>query len=267
LRKTIENKAFARRKLPQKRSKKKLTVSPEFEIFTSHTVTKLKNMRTKTLLLAVAALTAGVITSEAQNVYSQNVVGYVNVSLTNGLNLVANPLDLDGTGTNNTLYTSVGTNWPNLTKVIAFTGSGYNTSIYNAGSGVWSGTAGTTFAVQPGKGFFLSIPASATLPQTVTFVGNVLQGVHTNNLITGIQISSSQFPLGGDLDTNLYYVPASLDKYIPWVSSPQGYGTAHTYNAGSQTWNGGGTPQVAVGQAFFISAHAASAWTNQFNVQ
>jgi hypothetical protein len=40
-------------------------------------------MKSKTLLIAAAALVAGVITSEAQ-VYSANIVGYVNVTLPAG---------------------------------------------------------------------------------------------------------------------------------------------------------------------------------------
>src|SRR5260370_42625696 len=56
-------------------------------------------MRTKALLCA-AALAAGAVTSMAQsNVYSLNVVGYVNKSFQNGFfTLVCNPLD-DGTNT------------------------------------------------------------------------------------------------------------------------------------------------------------------------
>ncbi|HUC86042.1 MAG TPA: hypothetical protein VL970_12670, partial [Candidatus Acidoferrales bacterium] len=57
----------------------------------------------KTLLIAAAALAVSVISSRAQ-VYSQNIVGYINVPETAGaLSLEAPQLDLDGTGTNNTL--------------------------------------------------------------------------------------------------------------------------------------------------------------------
>ena len=60
------------------------------------------------------------------NVYSLNVVGYINVSYTNRFQMVANQLDLDGTGTNNTVQTVFSTNVPGLTTVYTFTpGSGY----------------------------------------------------------------------------------------------------------------------------------------------
>ena len=41
-------------------------------------------MRTKTLLFAAAALAASITASQAQTVYSQNVVGYINITVTNG---------------------------------------------------------------------------------------------------------------------------------------------------------------------------------------
>jgi hypothetical protein len=225
-------------------------------------------MRTKTLLLAAAAaLAAGILSSSAQ-VYSANVVGYVSVTLTNGLNLVCNPLDLDGTGTNNTIYTCVGTNLPNLTKVLTFNGSAYPSSTLNANSGVWNNTAGTQYAMQPGNGFFISIPPSASYPQTVTFVGTVLQGPVANTLTPGlIQLVGSQVPFAGDLVTNLNYQPANLDKVLPWNTALQTYGSTHTYNGTSQLWNGGGTPQISVAQGFFLTPHATSVWTNDFIVQ
>ena len=76
-------------------------------------------MRTK-VLLGAAALAAAAATASAQNVYSLNVVGYINLSLTNGYNMVANQLDLDGTMTNNTLTTVFSTNLPKLSAVYAW---------------------------------------------------------------------------------------------------------------------------------------------------
>ena len=55
-------------------------------------------MRTKTLLIAAAALAAAVTSSQAQStVYSQNIVGYINTSLAPGYNLVANQLNVNNT--------------------------------------------------------------------------------------------------------------------------------------------------------------------------
>jgi len=50
-------------------------------------------MRTKTLFLSAATLLAGLISTQAQNVYSVNIVGYVNVPARLGFANMGNPLD------------------------------------------------------------------------------------------------------------------------------------------------------------------------------
>jgi hypothetical protein len=78
------------------------------------------------------------------NVYSVNVVGYINYNLpTNGTYLIANQLDLDGTGTNNTLQSVLGTSLPNTTTVYVWDGAGWN---WNAKllAGNWTGNTNIT---------------------------------------------------------------------------------------------------------------------------
>ena len=53
-------------------------------------------MRTKTILLTAAVLAAGLGASVAQSVFSVNAVGYVNVTIRPGYNLIANPLNNGG---------------------------------------------------------------------------------------------------------------------------------------------------------------------------
>src|SRR5947208_16928468 len=90
-------------------------------------------MRTKALLCAAGLLAVGAVSSMAQsNVYSLNVVGYINVSLTNGFNLIANQMDLDGNLTNNTVTGVFSTNLPSGSKVYAYsTASGYSIATFN----------------------------------------------------------------------------------------------------------------------------------------
>ena len=65
-------------------------------------------MRTKALILSAAVSLAAVVSAMAQttNVYSVNAVGYVTISLTNGYNLIANPLNAP-TNNLNTVLTNV----------------------------------------------------------------------------------------------------------------------------------------------------------------
>src|ERR1044071_5172553 len=92
-------------------------------------------MRTKALICAAGLLAASAVSSMAQgSVYSLNVVGYINVTLTNGFNLIANQLDLNGTlnFTNNTVTAVLGTNLPANSKAYAYdTSSGYTISTFN----------------------------------------------------------------------------------------------------------------------------------------
>ena len=131
-------------------------------------------MRTKTLLLTAVALVTGflAINSQAQsNVYSANIVGYVNVTNeANDYALLANPLD-NGTNDLISLLPSV----PNGTQVLVFTGGVLQSS--SKTKGVWS----SDFIITPGTGFFLKNPANGTN----TFVGQVdfaNNGISTNVL-------------------------------------------------------------------------------------
>jgi len=235
-------------------------------------------MRTKTLLVAAAALLAvGVATSQAQ-VYSQNVVGYVNINLTNGVLACISPaLDLDGTGTNNTITTVCGTNLPLQTTVYVFNNSGgFDQLVYKSSHGVtgWYFGAGldNNYSMNPGVGIFIQTTANAT----VTQVGNVLQGSLTNQYFpsTGgsIWLLSSQVPVGGGITTTLGYVPTLQDQVYVYDPIALNY-AEYVYKSQHAVtgWYLGASvsePQIQVGQGFWlIPANSGEVWTNNFIVQ
>lgn len=206
------------------------------------------------------------------NVYSLNVVGYINLSLTNGYQMVANQLDLDGTGTNNTLGSVFSTNLPNLTQVLAWTASSQSfvLATYRASTGAFAGDTAdvTSMGIQPGEGVFVSLSPAAA-PTTVTLVGTVLQagsGV-SYSLPTGYSIASSQAPLAGGVQTTLGYPAGNLDQVLTWSIPASSY-VLSTYRASTGAWSGG-EPQIGVGESFFVNVHAATGvtWTNTFTVQ
>jgi hypothetical protein len=118
--------------------------------------------------------------------------------------------------------------------------------------------------LQPGQGVFLQIPASATLPQTVTVVGEVKQGALTTPVGAYYQILASQVPQAGTIQTALGYTPATLDRTYQWLPLSQAYGAPKTFAGGA--WQGG-EPSLAVGEALFLQGHAGSAWNRNFTVQ
>ena len=109
-------------------------------------------MRTKKLILAAAALAVSLASSQAQsNVYSVNIVGYINVPLTTANTLLSNPFD-DGTNTLVSIDKGV---LPNGSAVNTWNGTGFNAT--SKARGAWS--SNPTIGVP--AGFFVK-PAAAT---------------------------------------------------------------------------------------------------------
>ena len=218
-------------------------------------------MKTKTLLIAAAALAAGVMSSQAQ-VYSQNIVGYINVPLQAGFNLVANQLDLDGTGTNNSIYSVVGTNLPASTSVLVWNpASGVFSTSKLSGTGKWSlNNQSVTNGMNPGGGFFINVAA----PTNLTFVGSIITGTNDYPIIAGFQLVAPSAPVSGTIDTTNGYVASKSDSILVWNASSATY-TTHKYSG--TAWSGGGDPELTVGQAVFLDAVNNSTWTQILNVQ
>ena len=134
-------------------------------------------MRTKTLLIAAAALAVGIISSEAQ-VYSQNIVGYANVpsASANTYYMLECPFQVGASNGANEVF---GTNLPDWTQVLTWdvTHQTYNVALYDSTEPVtgirWyeidDGTPVQIPTIPPGQGFFL-LPFS---PVTNTFSGTV----------------------------------------------------------------------------------------------
>jgi hypothetical protein len=148
-------------------------------------------MRTKSLVAVAALLAAGVASSMAQSVYSLNIVGYVNVNVTNAqLKLLSNPLK-----PSNGDY--------NITNTIKLDDANSGGSIlykWNAGTASWDNyDYFTGFGWFPdvnqnlGDGFFIK----PSFTQTITLVGEVQTGNSTNTINTGLSLLGSKVPIGG----------------------------------------------------------------------
>jgi hypothetical protein len=256
-------------------------------------------MKTKTLLIAAAALAAGVISSQAQ-VYSQNIVGYANLACpTGGKNyLITCPFTV---GVSNGLNEVFGSTLPVGSSVLIWNGvNNYITALYDNtdpnGYGtnvVWYQSDGATPlspvpCVPPGQGFFL-IPAT---PLTNTFTGSVAVAPGTNsviNMATGGKnyLVASTVPYagaitngnssGGGPNLNNLSVGTSLlfwngvNNYRVALfdnTDPNGYGTSvQWYQADGATpyvdpGTSGNVPNISVGQGFFVIPAIPYNWTN-----
>jgi len=223
-------------------------------------------MRTKTLLLSAAALAAGVATSMAANVYSVNVVGYVNVNLVSGYNLISNPLDLDGVDNVNTVMPVV----PDGAVLLPWlTSGGFDTPIsYIAAGNGWYDQSfnPATNNVPPGSSFFIQSPSAAT----ITFVGTVVQGTNHQTVYPGYSFLASVPPVASDLDTNGFPAQDGM-TYSTFgggvYSAPISYiaaGTGWYDQSFTQVFP---TPAVAQGFVIFNPNPTTYAWTSTFTVQ
>jgi len=216
-------------------------------------------MRTKTLVCA-AVLAASIATTMAQsNVYSLNVVGYYNITVASHAKvMIANQLNT----TNNSILAllappAVGDN----DQVFKY-GGGFTAQTYNLGDGDWE--PDDTVSMNPGEALFFFNAQGTT--ETITFVGEVLQGSLTNSLPLGTKVMrSSIVPQQGLLTTDLQVPAEDLDTVYTYDS---GY-SANTYNAGDGAWEPF-EPLLNVGQGFFYLKYNGGStpqWIRNFTVQ
>ena len=143
-------------------------------------------MRTKTLLIAAAALAVGIVSSQAQ-VYSQNIVGYANIKTPNGgTYLITVPFQVGASNGANEIWPLVGgqPTIPDYSAILIWNGSGYDTYYSDSTSrSLWDDSGYNQLTNAPvlpvGKGFFL-IPSNDT---TNTFAGAVAVNVGTSNVM------------------------------------------------------------------------------------
>ena len=142
-------------------------------------------MRTKTLAICAAALAAGALSTMAQsNVYSLNIVGYANITITPGNNFYANPFNHSGNNnaTNIFALSPLNDNYAqpggtmNSFYVLKWNGAGFDQTYYendftanNVGAGYagWATDATPSAPANPpsipiGVGYFINMIGNAT---------------------------------------------------------------------------------------------------------
>jgi hypothetical protein len=223
-------------------------------------------MRTKTLLLTAAFAVATAATSMAQ-VYSENVVGYVNVTLNTGFNLLANPL-VGGTNKNNGIL-QVLPSVPNgtvLSKLNA-NGIGFTTDLYFEGAWYDQNDQISATTLAPGEGFFLENSSGSA--SNITFVGEVKTG--TNSVAIrgggGLSLVGSVVPQTYELIGTNFPAVNNMNHY---KLLPNGTYATSLFFDGSWYDSNDNPIQLttAPAQGFWIFNTApATNWTRAFNVQ
>jgi hypothetical protein len=226
------------------------------------------NSKSKLILLTIA-LAAGSITSFAQ-VYSLNVVGYYNLSITaTQLTLIANQLNT----TNHTIGSLIPAP-PAGSSLYKLTNSNeWIEYQFDADSGGWVPDDLATLDV--GEGAFFVSPQSTTL----TFVGEVLQG-DVSRFIPGsnaLSVVASAIPISGKLfadfhfpeidGATIYFLTNTSLKFTLPMTCFAGSGWYPPYEDPDDP-SYSTDPTLVLGNAFFVHNPGAGAnWTRNFTVQ
>jgi hypothetical protein len=215
-------------------------------------------MNTKTsILTALVALASGA--GAMAQVYSQNVVGYVNVNLVPGFNFLANPLVNGANNVGQVVPTA-----PEGAELYTLKADGsFNTDFYAGGAWLDLNTeAPSTTKIAPGQGFLIY----STVNSSLTFVGEVKQGQNTVPLNTGFSLVGSVAPQSYELRApnfpeinglvhysyNNGFVTSIFDSSVGWFDEQT--------EAPRQIF-------TEPGKGFFIyNAGASNNWTRTFNV-
>jgi len=175
------------------------------------------------------------------------IIGYVNVVITNGYQLLENPLDMDGINsvTNVFRYAPVGTRvW--LWNV---TNQRFDPpSVLTDAAGGWT----LNLLLPPGRGFALHSPAV----WTNTFTGSVVPcpGSCRGNFVAGgntLTLLGSMLPLQGALTNAIFqFTPRDGDTVLQYSKAAQRYLDAGTYYSGFGWYPT--EPELAVAESFFL---------------
>jgi len=229
-------------------------------------------MRTKALICAAGLIAAGAATCLAQgNVYSLNVVGYINADITNSsrLTLVNTPLtrpDLSGNYAITNIVDPGGTTLPDGTRVYTFTGGSFATATKSSITHTWGAAANTQ--LPNGSGYF--ILNSRTTNFTVTYVGEVPQGAINQNFGAGLTLVGSAVPRSGYL-ADLGAVAVNGNRVYRYDVPTQNF---VTYTKSSITGQWPNTPPtsdpvkgpaIAVNEGFFFNNASAGTPTWSYN--
>jgi hypothetical protein len=193
------------------------------------------------MIAAAAALAAGIVSSQAQ-VYSQNIVGYVNVPQSGNLSAFATPLDLAGGNSATNVFPNVynagqGQGPLDGNELLVWNGSTFTVYVFDSlkstgfgnssdqNSPSASGVALPSPILNPGSMVFIDNIYNAT---TNTIVGTVhvdaaatgsqTVGTTTNVIGGNLQFMASKLPVAGGVESvlqisNVYNAGAGQGPY------------------------------------------------------
>jgi hypothetical protein len=223
-------------------------------------------MRTKTVLLSALLGALGSVSVHAQNVYSLNAVGYINVVANPGFNIISCPLIASPDNTINTLLVNTNGQYKKM-QVWAFNPTNNPQYFEEIGSGSGWNNGGLT-TINPGQAIWFNNISNS--PVTITFVGTVPTGVSSNTLYPqSFNLVGSVVPASGDIVTNsIMNFTNFVKKDQVWTFNPTNNPSYFETIASSSAWNNGDPQLAVVGGGFWYLNNQATNnyWVENYSV-
>jgi hypothetical protein len=228
-------------------------------------------MKSKTRLLTpclVLPAACLAMATFAQTPYSLNVVGYINIGLSRGYNLICDQLYDYDANRNPTNHANPALGYlPDGALLYQFNTNAQAYSdpalfVPNVG---WYPLSGNTndpaLSLTPGDGFIIWSPVDTN----ITVVGNVIQGNLTNAIPAGWSLKNALEPLSGGLQSTLGFPVQPNDQIVTLTAAGL---TRYTFDTRWQP----AEPLISVAQSFFVFRDPAYAtknnwWKTYFIVQ
>lgn len=194
-------------------------------------------------------------------VYDVNAVGYVNTTLVPGFNLVSNPLNNTlGNNIQNLFGTGIQGTIPNGLTVYILETNGYRLTTFNAELQRFEPESVAAEQMPPGRGFFVYNPGPTL---TITFVGEILQGVLSLPLPEGFSIVGSMVPWTKSLDQMGF--PGGFGDYVYYFNPVTQQFEVGIFDDLDGSWLPRLRP-VQTGEAFIVFKRKPAVWTLTFSI-
>jgi hypothetical protein len=210
-------------------------------------------MKFKSMFLLCIAWTLCVARAQ---VYSSDGVGYVNVTLTPGYNMIANPLVAHDNSIG-ALFQNFQGGVPNGLTVYKLVNGNFVVASYFEMTGTFEPADAAAEITLPGDGVWVFLPGDSN--RVLTFVGEVEQGDVCTDLPRGFSIKSNPIPRAATLEQMRF--PASAGDFVyVWNPSVRNFTVYNLDPLGYPPMS-----PIPVGHSFFVyHAGAEITWCQTF---
>lgn len=191
-----------------------------------------------------------------------NAVGYINIPLKPGFNLISNPLS----STRDTVAELFDSNiafqeFPSGLTVFLYRNGAYRATVYDSIARAFLPTEPAEETIRPGEAFWVYNPSLTEL--TLICSGEVLQGTLINPLESGYNLVGSIIPRSGTL-SELAFPAAPGDIVYLWDAANQRFRTA-VFDDLINAWTPF-EPRLETAQGFIVRKILPADWIQFFSI-